>query len=65
MTWQVVDAVEEKLHIKNKHRAKPVYLGEDPSFRHLKTAVNGLEILITSGPVRHGRRPCVTWLACC
>ena len=46
---QVVDAVEEKLQIKNKHRAMPIYLGEDPSFRHLHT-ISGLDILITSGP---------------
>jgi trehalose-phosphatase len=67
---QVVDAVEEKLRIKNKHRAMPIYLGEDPSFRHLN-AISGLEIVITSGPgidgyyLRHARQvdELLDWLA--
>jgi len=43
---QVVEAVEAQLG----HRGvMPIYLGEDPAFRHI-SAIGGLDILLTGGP---------------
>ena len=43
---QVVDSVKKQLSVRE---VMPIYLGEDPAFRHLP-AVGGLDILITGGP---------------
>ena len=43
---QVVEAVESQLG----HRGvMPIYVGEDPAFRHI-SAIGGLDILLTGGP---------------
>jgi hypothetical protein len=45
---QVVDLVESKLG----HGVLPIYLGEDPAFRHVSSMEDkyGVDILITNGP---------------
>ena len=43
---QTVESVENKLGFRG---VMPIYLGEDPAFRHI-AAVGGLDILITGGP---------------
>ena len=50
ITSQLVSAVEERLGVRG---VVPIYLGEDPAFRHL-SAMGGLDILITGGPAIEG-----------